>query len=371
MTDYHDHLARIARCPITKQDLRFLNRDELTEINTRITEERLTHFNSTPIQAALEEGLITADGTIVYLVADEIALLLPEFAISLTPNRLDAVDVPVFHASVREFYDNIGWQQRQDGFFEDAYFHEDMRPVARDYVYACQLRVNDYLPRGGEYLLDVASGPIQYESYLTYSEGYCARVCVDVSWLALQGAKKMLPPGHGVFVMGNIINLPFKPGVFDGIVSLHTIYHIEGKLQPAVFDELHRTLRPKGRAVAAYTWANTSPLNQPCDALSSLYYGIINRLGAWLRPDFTPRRPSELPEFFYDPQTYRWFSQQRWNYPFLILCWRSISVDSLRMFFHHWMFGKLLLRIIFALEGLFPRFFAPLGQYPMFVVEKE
>ena len=37
---------------------------------------------------------------------------------------------------------------------------KDFRVVSRDYIHKCHLRVNDYLPRRGKYLLDVASGPI-------------------------------------------------------------------------------------------------------------------------------------------------------------------------------------------------------------------
>jgi SAM-dependent methyltransferase/uncharacterized protein YbaR (Trm112 family) len=364
-------LEQIASCPITRQDLRILGESDLAWVNQQIAEGQSVRFDSTPVQEPLQAGLITADGTFVYPIADEIAFLLPEFAIGLTPGCFKDARIPDYQSSVRDFYDHAGWTPCDNGYYADAHFHEDLRPVSHHYIRRCHLRVNDYLPPKGRYILDVASGPIQYATYLSYSRHYEARVCVDVSLAALHGARQALPPGHGLFVMGNIRNLPFKPDVFDAVVSLHTVYHIPADQQHAVFDELHRVLKPKGRAIAVYTWGNTSLLNQPRQVLSALFYGTANRLGPLFRRHFRPLKPPELPVFFYHPHPYRWFKQQTWDYPFTILCWRSISVDSLKLFFHAWALGRPLLRLIFYLEGRFPKFFAPIGQYPMFLIDKD
>ena len=61
----------------------------------------------------------------------------------------------------REFYDSIGWQQIGDGVYQNARY-EDLRPVVREYVHRCHMRVNQHLPSQGTYLLDGGSGPIQY-----------------------------------------------------------------------------------------------------------------------------------------------------------------------------------------------------------------
>jgi len=62
----------------------------------------------------------------------------------------------------------------------------------KEYIHKCHLRVNRYLNNQGRYLLDAGSGPIQYPEYLTYSEGYEVRICVDISFLALQEAQTNL-----------------------------------------------------------------------------------------------------------------------------------------------------------------------------------
>ncbi|MBI5959371.1 MAG: class I SAM-dependent methyltransferase, partial [Chloroflexi bacterium] len=216
---------------------------------------------------------------------------------------------------------------------------------------------------------DVASGPIQYPTYLTYSENYDIRVCVDVSFQALIGAKQRVPAGRGLFVLGNIRNLPFRTGAFDAIVSLHTVYHIIAEQQHAVFDELHRVLKPAGRAVIVYTWGNISPLNQPAAVISKIGFAISQRMRRMFPAlTFLPE-PTPEDTFYYHPHRSGWFKRQRWDYPFAILCWRSVSVGSSKMFLHGWP-GKQLLRLFFWWEDRFPRFTAFLGQYPMFLIDK-
>ena len=87
--------------------------------------------------------------------------------------------------SVREFYDQVGWQEVSEGVYQNARY-EDLRPVSQEYLHKCHLRVNRHLTPQGRYLLDAGSGPIQYPEYLTYSAGYQYRVCADISIQALE-----------------------------------------------------------------------------------------------------------------------------------------------------------------------------------------
>jgi ubiquinone/menaquinone biosynthesis C-methylase UbiE len=74
-------------------------------------------------------------------------------------------------------------------------------------------------------MLDAGSGPIQYPEYLEFSKGYQRRVCADISFVALQEARKRIGD-HGLYVVCDIANLPFKSAAFEGMVSLHTIHHL-------------------------------------------------------------------------------------------------------------------------------------------------
>jgi hypothetical protein len=88
---------------------------------------------------------------------------------------------------VRQFYDQIGWQQVGGGVYQNARY-EDLRPVSQAYIHNCHLRINRHLKPNGKYLLDAGSGPIQYPEYLTYSEGYRYRVCLDLSIVGFAGS---------------------------------------------------------------------------------------------------------------------------------------------------------------------------------------
>jgi len=70
---------------------------------------------------------------------------------------------------VREFYDQIGWSQVGDGLYQNARY-EDLRPVSREYIHKCHLRVKRHLAPEGKILLDAGSGPVQWPEYLTYAE---------------------------------------------------------------------------------------------------------------------------------------------------------------------------------------------------------
>src|SRR5678816_4926630 len=92
---------------------------------------------------------------------------------------------------VREFYDQVGWSQAGDGLYQNARY-EDLRPVSREYIHNCHLRVKRHLAPTGEILLDAGSGPVQWPEYLTYSENYRYRLCADISITALKQARTRL-----------------------------------------------------------------------------------------------------------------------------------------------------------------------------------
>ena len=70
---------------------------------------------------------------------------------------------------VSEYYNTFGWVSK-DGITEDALKQEDLRECAKEYVSKCRLKVLKYIPNSGNYILDMASGPIQYKEYIEYSK---------------------------------------------------------------------------------------------------------------------------------------------------------------------------------------------------------
>ncbi|MGE5221324.1 MAG: class I SAM-dependent methyltransferase [Omnitrophica WOR_2 bacterium] len=281
---------------------------------------------------------------------------------------------------VREFYDQVGWQEAGEGFYQNAHY-EDLRPVSREYIHNCHLRVLQHLKPCGHFLLDAGSGPIQYPEYLEYSRGYSRRVCADISMVALEEARKRIGY-HGLFVAADIANLPFKDESFDGVVSLHTIHHLPLQEHGQAYQELYRLLAPGSTAVVVNGW-DTSPLMDLLDA--PIHW--VERLYAWkqqLQGKAVPNHGSNkkgkkgqgsqagVPKGTYvRKHNSGWLKHEVGALvPLQIWVWRSVTVRFLRTFIHERRGGRALLRLLFRLEERFPHFFGEKGNYPLIVIRK-
>ena len=282
---------------------------------------------------------------------------------------------PQIKQQVREFYDQVGWQTESDGFYQNASY-EDLRPVSHEYIHKCHLRVLRHLNPAGRFLLDAGSGPIQYPEYLEYSRGYRYRVCADISLLALQEARKRIGD-HGLYVVTDIANLPFRSDVFEGEVSLHTIHHLPPEEHIHAYQELYRTLMAGSQAVIVNAWDKP-----PLVAFLNIWIGLYKKLNSRLRPQSIPSledEPSASPATkgnargtYVRKQNATWLQGEVGSLmPIRILCWRSVSVRFLRTFIHPHLAGKIKLRVIYWLEERFSHFFGKYGQYPLIVLEKK
>jgi ubiquinone/menaquinone biosynthesis C-methylase UbiE len=281
----------------------------------------------------------------------------------------DNVDVK---RQVREFYDKVGWKEVGEGVYQNARY-EDLRPVSREYIHRCHLRVTRHLKPDGYLLLDAGSGPIQYPEYLEYSRNYDYRVCLDVSIVALKEARKRIGE-HGLFVVADVSRLPFKAEVFDGLVSLHTIHHLPQNDHIRAYRELHRVLQSGCKAVVVNGW-----YNPPLGRLMRYPIKMIKRLRGQNNQGDT-RGDTGLddaaPAFsrkgtFTHKYNAAWLNRQLSKFMRVdILVWRTLSVAALRFYIRpHWR-GKRVLRAIYWLEERFPRFLGKYGQYPLIVLVK-
>jgi SAM-dependent methyltransferase len=280
---------------------------------------------------------------------------------------------------VREFYDQIGWQQVSDGVYQNARY-EDLRPVAREYIHRCHLRVGRYLRPAGKYLLDAGSGPVQYPEYLTYSQGYTYRVCLDISILAVQEARKRLGQ-RGLYVVADVANLPFKPGVFDGVVSLHTLHHLPPQDHAGAYDELYRVLKAGCSAAIVNGWTDSALMRRSAwlVRLMEKANGAVHRLSGGEQATERAFRMSEnkasgttkpTGTFIqkYDPAWLRRTLSDKMDYE--IRCWRSVNVRFLRAVIHPKLGGRVLLKLLYAVEERYPHYFGERGQYPLIVIRK-
>lgn len=267
---------------------------------------------------------------------------------------------------VRKFYDEIGWQQEADGNYQNARY-EDLRPVSAEYIHKTRLRVNEGLIPSGKLLLDAGSGPVQYDDYLTYSKGYQKRVCLDISIQALRQARERIGE-HGLFVVGDLANLPFKSDTFDGEVSMHTIHHLPMEEHPRAYGELYRVLAPGRKGVIVNGWFNPM-LTEMAVPLISLLRWVTGRGPKKKKKWLTAQNPEGT---FIARPTPAWLKREIGSkIPLEIRPWRSLSTEVLRWFVHPKLGGRFFLKLVFWLEDLFPHFFAENGQYPMIVIHKK
>jgi len=265
---------------------------------------------------------------------------------------------------VREFYDEIGWSQVGEGVYQNSHY-EDMRPVSREYIHRCHLRVNNHIAPSGKFLLDAGSGPVQWPEYLTFSENYKYRVCADISITALREARTRLGT-KGLFVVADIANLPFKRDAFDGVVSMHAIHHLPLTEHKRAYKELERVLMPGKTAAIVNGW--DSPrlmrLAEPVIRLGRALSGRgQKKKKAWLEEDVQEGT-------FVKKMNPAWLKHEldgALNYK--IFAWRSLSTRFLRWFVRPFG-GRTFLRFVFWLEERFPRFFGENGQYPLIVIRK-
>ncbi len=273
---------------------------------------------------------------------------------------------------VREFYDRVGWQKAAGGVYQNARY-EDLRPVANEYIHRCHLRVNRFLKQGGRYLLDAGCGPIQYPEYLTYSQTYSRRVCLDISIVALHEARQRIGE-HGLFVVADVANLPFKAETFDGVVSLHTLHHLPLEDQVKAYHDLYRVLAPGRTMVIVNGWTDSTLMNQT-GWLVRLAERIKWRLERSQKEILLERKPEaeakEPSGTFIKKQNAAWLKRQldgKMRYD--IRVWRSVNMRFLRALIHPKLGGRYWLRLLYWLEERFPGYFGEKGQYPLVVIIK-
>jgi SAM-dependent methyltransferase/uncharacterized protein YbaR (Trm112 family) len=366
--------AEILRCPITRGPLRPLTAVEIDGLNQRIERGELQHSDGTSVSLALDEGFICLDGSHAYAVQESIALMLPALAIVLDPAGGDSSEAQLRaeKRAVQHFYDEIGWTQNERGdAFVDAENWEDLRPVVKEYLQRCHARVARHLAPRGKHLLDVASGPVQYDEYLQYSQGYGARICVDISFAALKRARQKLG-NHGIYILGDITNLPLADGAVDGAVSLHTIYHIPADEQANAFREIHRVLAPGCTAAIVYCWRSRLIRWAMLPAkIAAAPFKLARKLVSAAGRSTEARSSGTRRKLYYHAHPHAWFVRELGDLPAEVHVWRSVNVPMLKAYVHPWLFGRAILKFVYRIEELCPQLLGRLGAYPLIVLRKE
>lgn len=369
--------AQILRCPLTHGRLRACAPEELLHLNARIADGRLRHADGSRVERPLTAALVVSSGQHAYRVDDGVINLIADCAIALAD--VPAAPRATLHEDTRRaqrFYDEWGWTRTDADTFVDAAEWEDLRPVSAEYRTRCHRRVRRFLPSSGRFLVDVGCGPIQYPEYREYSAGYNYRVCVDVSYRALQEARRKLG-ARGLYVLGDVTNLPLQDGCADAVTCLHVLYHVPQERQAAGLRELARVLRTGGQGVVVYSWGPHALL------MKLLLVGLslprpVRKWWAWrraqlrrllgLRPRATPSAP-KLPLYFH-PHPWAWWRRQEVGCQIEVRSWRSLNVPGLQKYVRPRCGGTALLRLVYGLEERWPHLLGRIGAYPLFILRK-
>jgi len=154
--------------------------------------------------------------------------------------------------TVRNFYENFGWEKTADGRYKDTALFTDNREVVLKYSRKGQERIRKFFKNGGLYFLDAGSGAIPHKIEMDYSVNYKRRVCVDFSLTALKEARKKLG-SKGLYVLSDITRLPFKDTVFDAIFCAHVLYHVPEDEQDLCLSEFNRVLSLNSTCTIIYS----------------------------------------------------------------------------------------------------------------------
>jgi SAM-dependent methyltransferase len=350
-------LLAIVRCPHMGRVLRPITVPELREL--------LSPQRRCPIPEGTIGALVAEGSPVAYPILGPIVDFLEQDALHLpgareNPPRIEDSPSAAIKNSVKAWYDLFGWKKGADGRYGDtALFSQTDRSAHAFYEMDSHLQFLDCLP-GGRFLLDAASGPVAHPEYKSYSRHYQYRVCVDLSYTALQEAAARIGR-HGFYCMADLCHLPFRDNVFDAVVSGYAIQHIPESDQLQAIAELHRVLA-RGRLCCIMTDLRVSLAGRITHKFLRTMGGATQRSRRFAPGSGRPSSPVQPGPLYYCPRSRRW--------------WRNTlshlgcagSAETLRLLekseFER-LFGnsRRAARILRRLERALPRMSAPFARY--------
>jgi len=269
-------------------------------------------------------------------------------------NSLQQPTVDKAEESVSEFYNTVGWVT-DDNTTEDAKRFEDLRKYAQKYAIKTRNLVFNYIPKQGENIIDMASGPIQYMEYLNYSKNFKKRYCVDLSSDALKMAEEKIGD-HGVFLHGSFFDLELHENFFDCALSLHTIYHMAKEKQAIAVRKLVHITKSGKPIIIIYSNPNVF--------WNSNLFRKLGLLKGERRTHIDHSTKIKKHALYFDPHPISWWNQFEDVADLKIVPWRSFGPAAQKKLFPNNWFGEKMLVVLYRLERMFPKFFVKHFTYP-------
>jgi len=323
LLDRYGAFKTILCCPMTQGPLRLVGIDELLSHLSDVERKRMSPDT---IGAFISDARGRA-----YPVTERVADFLEQDSLAIENRSLTGVPIAGTVAaddgikrSVKDWYDQFGWKKNDSGSYIDTAIFSQSAPAGHGlYEMMSHLAILDRL-KGGEFVLDAASGAIPHPEYLSFSWFFKTRVCVDMSSTGLVEAHAKLRPSD-FCCMADICHLPFRNETFDGVVSGYTIQHIPESQQIPAIKELYRVLKPDTH-LCILTETQTS-------ASRDFLLRILNKLSRMFRP-VRPAPPANVMESEKNPP-HPLYCQLR-----TLAWWKTIageltkshSAESLRIF---------------------------------------
>lgn len=280
---------------------------------------------------------------------------------------LEPVSEADLHKATRSFYDEVGWSKHASGLYNDTAKFVDTRTVSLEFTRDCMKRLKKHFRKGGQFLLDAGCGPIAHDELLEYSEGFEKRVCVDLSVQALAEAKRKLGD-RGIYLQGDLTNLPIDTGSVDAAMCYHVIYQLPPELQAKAFTEIWRVLKPGGVAVVVYWWPKPK-LPWRIQRIARLLFGSQSRNKTpEPQPDSTSASAATPDHNLLSPE---WFQSQSWPFRYSLDTYRVVSNALMREYIPNDWRGATFLGALMALQKIAPGYCGRHGEMPAIIIHKD
>jgi ubiquinone/menaquinone biosynthesis C-methylase UbiE len=285
-----------------------------------------------------------------YRVFDDIAMLLPAAREATTSSNIIG------------WYDSFGWEQDPNGGFKETSAASGARAVQTEHTGHCISRLSKYFDRGGDYIVDVGSGPIAHSELLSYGQHFEKRICIDLSVTGLRQAKQKLGD-KGIYVQADATKLPLSSGSVDAITCNHVIYQLPVELQRPAILELWRVLKPGGVAVIVYRWQHSG--------VSLKLEKLAAKLGLGDQRSSKDSEPEQVPEREPDePQSRQWFEEQDWPFEYTYDCYRMVDNAFMRRYVRDDWRGRLFLNTLLTMQRCLPSQCGRYGMFPAIIIRK-
>jgi SAM-dependent methyltransferase len=259
------------------------------------------------------------------------------------------MDSEINDGSVSAFYSAKGWIN-VDGFSLDASLNENLTACADKYVKAVRERLGEHL-NGGEKLLDIGCGPIQYLEYLNYSNEYQYRYCVDFSATALSQARTKLGD-KGRYFQGDFLDAKLLNVYnFDAALLINVLYHVRIDMQEEFVLKLLSHLRPGGKAIIVYS--NPRSISTK-----------ITNLGKSMK-SFRKNSKQDSVSIYFQRHDLAFWDKFNESAVIKIYAWRTFSPQIEKVLFRN----KKMLDVLFRLENL--SWWWKISEYQTIVLEKK